>query len=496
MTYSRGGAIAFGGGLLLFVLIALFIFSKSLGPQFWKYLAAFGTMIVLVAALIGFLGYQALDKKYRGKILSDDNGLRQRFWEMAVEQWRDNPVWGTGAMSYEYQSRIRTLTAQDWNGAGGKNAVHAHGDYAQLLGDYGLVGAILGGLFLLAHLVHGLRYLWWYRQTRLNNTAEIFSNSLAVTVASFCGLSALAAQLVVDFNLHIPALAASAAIVCGFLANPGFPGDTKAWIKIPGLRPLMSLVALAAAAWLGYVGWKTYPGDLAQRRGDEYHSAEQHLSALPHYKLATELKPYDHQAWFSYGYALQKLAEEEEKEDLDMAKAWRKRAISAYEKTVETHPWFAYGYLYMGENQSLLGQLPEAEKNLLKAKELAPSHTIPRMLYGFHLYRQNRIPEAVASFKAAQKSGWWSHEANFAAQIIAQYEEKLKRESEPTPAPTPPPAPAPEVVPAPAPAAEPTPAPVPEKAPEPAPAAPAPAAAPTDSVPSGGGLLKFKKINP
>ena len=123
--------------------------------------------------------------------------------------------WGSGAGTFE--SVFPRFQAPQSLGY----VEYAHNDYAQILMELGLPGLLIA-VALLALVLGQLRAL------RLAYRAEgRFSRALALR--SYCGVAA-AALLVhsaVEFNMHIPALAITAAFLVGVYLRPLAPYSTR-----------------------------------------------------------------------------------------------------------------------------------------------------------------------------------------------------------------------------------------------------------------------------
>ncbi len=141
---------------------------------------------------------------------------RVYMWLATLDQWKLRPLVGTGAGTHLYYGRqYRRPQIQ-------ADPVHSHGDYLEMLAEYGLIGELLAGLFLAAHLSHGIRTAREITLRRLcNSLTTARSDSLALTVGALAAVTALAAHSVVDFNMHIPANALLFAFLFGILSDPG-----------------------------------------------------------------------------------------------------------------------------------------------------------------------------------------------------------------------------------------------------------------------------------
>lgn len=438
LTYSRGGILSTAVGLAAFVLVALVLYGKFLGPQFGKYLLAFGAMFLILGGFLGYLCWASLNRQYQSNILNSDQNFRYALWQLAVTQWKMSPVWGTGAQSYEFHSRELTKSPEMWSGSLGKSATFAHNDYAQLLADYGLVGAVLGGLLLISHLGNGLRFLLWYRNVRYERTGDNFSNSLALAIGGVAAVVAYAAHSVTDFNLHIPANSILMAAVFGLLANPGYDADVRRLFRVPGLKSVMTLLAAAAGGFLIVKGWRCGPAELSYEEGLRCLYGADYLGALPHFKEAERLDPKHYLNLSACGQAYAALADEEE-EIPSLQFSWRVKAAEQFERARKVNPHYFIAPMLLAEQLSAIGGTEGnrwAEQRFKDAIDLAPSYRETWSRYGFHLVRAGKFDEAVEVLERALKMGWWDEEASLAQTIINKIREwKQKKATQPSPAP-------------------------------------------------------------
>lgn len=446
LTYSRAGIASAGVGLAAFGVLSLWLFGKFLGPQFWKYLVAFGLLFTLLGAFLFFLCRDFLTDSYRssGGVFGDGQ-FRMAYTQMAIDQWKTEPVWGTGARTFGIYARQFTTKDEDWNGAQAVDPDIAHNDYAQLLGDYGAVGFALGMFLLLAHLGNGLRFLSWYRNVRFERTGDLFSNSLALGLGSVSAVVAYMAHSVIDFNLHIPANALLMAAIFGLLANPGFEADAPRYFRVPGLKLILTLLAAAGAVWTLWLGWRAAPAEVAYQQGLTRTVVRDYLGALPLHQRAAELDPAHFPNFMAYGTAYVGLAEEEV-EVPALAASWRGKAVKQFEAAVKLNERDAIAHVNLAEQLSQSGLDPElsakADYHYQKAMELAPGLVVLRGRYGFHLLRHGQADKAADMWEATLKRKWHDPDSLVARSLL----EKIREAQRPAPAvaPAPPPAPSPD----------------------------------------------------
>jgi len=424
LTYSRAGLGSFGVGLASFGVLSLWLFGKFLGPQFWKYLAAFGALFALLGAFLVFLCYDFLQDSYRGSGgVFADGQFRAAYTQLALRQWETSPVWGTGARTFGLYAREFTTRDEDWNGAQEVDPDIAHNDYAQLLGDYGAVGLGLGLLLLGAHLGNGLRFLSWYRNVRYERTGDLFSNSLALALGAVCAMCAYVVHSTIDFNLHIPANALLVAAVFGLLANPGFESDARRYVRLPGLKTVLTLVAAVGAGWMLWLGWRAAPAELAYQQGLTRTNVRDYLGALTPHRRAAELDPGHFPNRMAFGTAYVGLAETEEIPDL--VRAWREKAMEQFREALVLNPRDALAHINLAEQLSLAGRdrVAEAEGHYQEAMRLAPALVVFRGRYGFHLLRHGQVDQAAEVWEETFKRKWFNRDSLVARRLLAKIRE-------------------------------------------------------------------------
>ncbi|VAX20411.1 hypothetical protein MNBD_NITROSPINAE01-1931 [hydrothermal vent metagenome] len=182
LTASRGGVVALFVALTLLFLVTLFV--RGLKNQELRFLL-FMLAVALVAGLWLGLGdlpdrYSAADSQLAG---------RTSIWEPALALFGDYLYFGTGAGTFPYVFPLYQDSSQ------GGYYSHAHNDYLELLGDYGLVGSVLlvtPIVILLFKILKGY----------IKRHDPLMRGML---FASLTGTLAMLIHATIDFNFHIPA---------------------------------------------------------------------------------------------------------------------------------------------------------------------------------------------------------------------------------------------------------------------------------------------------
>jgi len=174
-------------------------------------------------------GFKSSDAPSRGSerlVASAGNG-RYQYWSSAIEQFRSEPITGTGAGTFEYW----------WSRNGDRDGFvrDAHSLYAQTLGETGLVGFALLMGFLLTTIAAGVN------QARRNR-----DESSSWLAASLGGCGALLVTAAFDWVWQIPVIV----ITFLFLASTlvGFRPSVSESETTPIPMPFFLRIALATLA--------------------------------------------------------------------------------------------------------------------------------------------------------------------------------------------------------------------------------------------------------
>ncbi|MGI8435953.1 MAG: O-antigen ligase family protein, partial [Chthoniobacterales bacterium] len=215
LTGSRGGYLSAVASLAVFGLLSFLILRRTGGRQAWALLGAGGLAVVILGAAAAFYVSRSDFLKDRAQTTFDTRNMRVELWKSALQQWKLQPIIGTGSATYLYYGRLlRSPEVQ-------LDPVYTHNDYLQLLAEYGLV-AVAGLLaFLFAHARAGLRNFSRLGPRRVAASHLLPSNALALNVGSLSAVGSYLVHSIFDFNLHIPANVLLLAFVFGILANDG-----------------------------------------------------------------------------------------------------------------------------------------------------------------------------------------------------------------------------------------------------------------------------------
>jgi len=200
LTHSRGGMLAAAA-------TTLFLTGLTLGARFhrdeegrWASRATLaGGVALAVLFVVAALGSRPLLRFLATDPRDLGSDTRVLVWTHAVEAWKSYPVFGSGLGTF--REAFRAVQPRELTGL----VEAAHGDFIQLLVTGGAVGALLGvaaWLFLTLLLLRGA-------------LLRIRREEGAFALAGLGALVSIALHGLVEFNLSVPATAATLALVAG-----------------------------------------------------------------------------------------------------------------------------------------------------------------------------------------------------------------------------------------------------------------------------------------
>lgn len=188
LSGSRGGLVA----LLAEVIFIVILTSRAKGGR--KILIRAGLSMLLLAAGVGgaiFVGGDTtLTRISETAGSADVTSNRAHIWRTSVEVVSNHFPLGAGLGAFP-QAYTKLDTA-----GGYERVEQAHNDYLQIAADAGVIGILIGALFLYLFFREGVRNIRCSNQFRRG-----------VAVGSFAGCFAILIHSLFDFVLHIPAIA-------------------------------------------------------------------------------------------------------------------------------------------------------------------------------------------------------------------------------------------------------------------------------------------------
>jgi O-antigen ligase len=212
MSHSRMGNTAFFASLLLvgglFVLL-----NKEHRLRNGLILASIVLIDVLVISQ--YFGLEKLkdrllntrlnDVVVNGEVVQQANEVRDDVFGYAIPLLQERPLLGQGAGSFE--AVFPMYPGEDIR----LHFDHAHNDYLQFAIEFGLFGLLPLAAFVLLALWHALRALW--------RRESVYRSGVGFGAAM--GIIALLIHSSTDFNLQIPANAATLVVLCAIAVLAG-----------------------------------------------------------------------------------------------------------------------------------------------------------------------------------------------------------------------------------------------------------------------------------
>lgn len=397
---SRGGCISSAFSLLCFGALSVW----SIGLITRKRIPA-ATISIALAVIVGLGAGAALiasTPSIRRRVTVNPLEDVRRFnWLAALDQFRTSPWVGTGAGTHLIYGRLfRRQQIQT-------DPVHAHGDYLEMLAEYGVAGEILAILFLSVHLVYGLRSAREIATRRLrDNVIPPRSDTLALNLGSLGALAALLSHSVVDFNMHIPGNALLFSFIFGILANPATERSSKspAWLSVTTF--LRFALFILGAATLAEVLPKIKGEQLSEKARIALRD-KQYADCIPLAQTAITAQPINPNNYFYLGES-----------NRVIGLSIRIRAVRPlYFERAEAA--YKGGLAYFPQDESLLvryaqaldglGRYPEAEQAYLDAIRWDPNLGILYAYYGAHLRLTHQPIAANQCYEAANQISRKNH---------------------------------------------------------------------------------------
>jgi O-Antigen ligase len=276
----------------------------------------------------------------RNHLLSLSGNGRWQYWTSAAHQFEHHPVLGDGAGSYQewwLQHRPYKDFVRD-----------AHSLYLEMLGELGILGAVLVVGFFATGFVSG------FRRLRLGD--ERHSTTVAALLAV---LIVVAVSAGADWMWELPAVGGLGVAAVGLLVGPATASRTvdPARHRWTLLAPVVAVAAaavpvIASAGVALYVDTQLNSSEAAARRGD---AGAARRAALH----ARSVEP-----WAEAPY-LQLALVTEEFGNLSGARRWIEGATKR-----APHDWSAW--LVRARLETKAGKIPAARTSLARARELNP----------------------------------------------------------------------------------------------------------------------------
>lgn len=397
LTVSRGGIIALGVGLVVFVMLGLGVLWKTQRHLVSRLAVGALVLITLLGAVLWKVNEDYLRRRAAAQDATED--LRFSIWRAALVQHGEQPWIGAGArMFYDGDIRYRQPEVPTWIG----EAEFAHNEYVQALADYGWIGLGLLGLTLVVHLGNGIAYLRWFAKEQFPRSGELLSGRVALTVGAISALVASAAHAVVEFHWHVGIIVVVCSGLLGVLANPGFDKSAPPQRRLPKARLLLKGSLALASFFLLYASWTAGRADLAAAEAEVALQNEEPAAAVAHLEAAAAADPGSARIARRLGEA--RLALIAGLTDLEERTALLGPTREALQRAADLNPFHYLTATALADLHMVLGEPAEAQREIHRALALAPLHEEPRLALALFYHRQKRFEEAERIYLWAARS--------------------------------------------------------------------------------------------
>jgi O-antigen ligase len=407
LTGSRGGYLSTVFAMAAFAGLTIYVVRRVVPQRFTLVIGLWLTFFIGAFVIAHYAVSSPYLKARAQHIASHDS--RVHLWNAALNQFALSPLFGTGSGTYVYYGRtFRHPSVQT-------DPIHVHGDYLELLAEYGIVGFAAFLFFIISHARNGLFSTSWIAEKRLQNTditpwtwlvtrqIESFnktkSHSLALIIGALSAVAAYVIHSIFDFNLHIPANSMLMAFVFGMLANPGIETGRQsklAW-KITSAR---RFVLPALGLWLMLFALPKLPGEFFAYQAAEHLGREDFVDAIESGNRALQWGKRNPDLYYVMGEAKRSIAQQTTGED---RKAWYTQATEDFAKGLALFPQDTRLLLIQGWTLDALSDFGESEKAFKTALTWDPKSAQVHAYYGAHLDLQGRLEEARAAYQNALK---------------------------------------------------------------------------------------------
>jgi O-antigen ligase len=375
MTGSRGGYLSVAASLIVFAILGLCVLGaagRSLVLRFG--IAGLAALVAVLIATAWLFHSSAMLSERAGTII-DPKNIRFQLWTTAIEQWKLQPLIGTGSGTYRYYGRqLRDPRMQS-------DPIDVHNDYLHLLCEYGAIGAAAFLLFLYAHLRLGLQSFIQFGPRRAARGASPLSNRLALNIGALCAVAAYMVHSTVDFNLHIPSNALLLAFVFGLIANPDIRQTSGATQPEGNFLPRIAIALLGAI--LLVQGVRLFPGEYYAECARAALRDEKPAAAISFAQKALYYEKQNPDIFFYLGRGSRALAHQR-KEGEDLTPYYR-AAVAAFERARVLAPLDGTYPLDIATTYDEMGHFAEAEPMYTLARALDPRFNDVSNLYQIHL---------------------------------------------------------------------------------------------------------------
>jgi len=397
-TKSRGGVVAAGCGVVALVIGSLIV-GKRDGRAWFAPLALIAPIALIALTVLYMTLLENVEQSRGGSDLTLmlDNSIRLYLIGIAFSCIAMHPWLGGGSGSYSWECfRFWDFEA---HGNGGNLPNHVHNEFVQTVSEYGILGALLLVIYLVATLMDcGAKSF-----SRHGETKHDFAD--AWRIGGMAGLVGLFAHSNFEGILRIPPgaiLLALCLAAASFTAGSSSRPVSLSYLK----KAILSLCAIAAIIPMSIYGWKGSKATLALWPaffGNDPISLTQKKDA---YSAGISIWPL--MSLYELRGKLHHTAANSEDNAAPAAKLeLTKLAAKDYRSALILHPYNPAYLFNLADMLTFHGEYPEATK--LFQNGLGLMGDMEAAFHGHHRYAESLLYKAGAESKsgdyiAAKKS--------------------------------------------------------------------------------------------
>jgi len=359
-TGGRGGIAGGTAGLLVFFFLLLIQAKNSKAKWFAPAVIAV-PLLAAAAALYLFFGLQTA-QQMRGSQQDApvevtrmlDNNARLFAITIALECIARHPFTGGGARSFSWESHQFT-DPTEYGLMAVRRLEFVHNEFLQAASDYGMVGAILIFLLLIAF---GMNCVI---RTMFNPAPSPPDPADALRLGGLAALAAITTQACFAFSIHLIPGAILLGACLGMISQTG-PSTGKAASALP-MRITLAVPAFAAMALLLWCG---FTGTMATRTlwKSEYSKFRHLHQDVRADNLTSAISWWPHSSLHEQRGILLLAGADSSAPD---SKNFLRKSISAFESGARLHPYEPMFAVHLGHAHSLADDNREAESWFNKA---------------------------------------------------------------------------------------------------------------------------------
>ncbi len=357
--------------VILLLVVPWFCFEKKRHRYLFAALGVGGA--VGVFTLMYFLS-PPFERGLQRAFSTEGEGIRLIFWQAALDIWKGQPVFGSGAGSFSLMLEQRPDLAL------AKLPLTPHNDFLLVLANFGLVGALLLLVPLLTAFYPALQR-WSAESFKIKtlNGMIMPANKFFLSLA-LCATFALLLCAVLHFIIYVPALLLYGVLMTGILVKFGF----RRSVALPSFR-FTGLLYFLICTVVGFTFWAhasrviTSQGLELQARQRLEILVERGIGVSGNFKLIDQVirlyedaliaDPGNADAWIGLSMTICQL---HYRNPADFERTGS-RALEAARRGYGLCPDYWLASAQLGVAQALVGEIDGAFESLMQAIELAPN---------------------------------------------------------------------------------------------------------------------------